>query len=109
MAHGPPRAWLKSMMPKAHGCLTILAVSSGMLWHGDIHLALEKIRDLEDDVDGLEPAYPNLGRFKRAMHEFAVYIAENAGGIINYGERFRSGGRISTAFAELRSPRSPGE
>lgn len=70
------------------------------LWHGDIHRALEETHDLEDDVDGLELAYPNLGRFKRAMHEFAVYIAENAGSIINYGERFRSGERISTAFVE---------
>ena len=35
------------------------------LWHGDIHRAVEEIRDLEDDVDGLELAYPNLRRFKR--------------------------------------------
>jgi hypothetical protein len=70
------------------------------LWHGDIHRALEKIHDLEDEVDGLELAYPHLGRFKRATHEFAVYIAENAGSIINYGERYRTGERISTAFVE---------
>jgi hypothetical protein len=70
------------------------------LWHGDIHRALEEIHDLEDDVDGLELAYPNLGRFRRAMHEFRVYIAENAGSIINYGERYRTGERISTAFVE---------
>jgi hypothetical protein len=56
--------------------------------------------DLEDDVDGLELAYPNLGRFRRAMHEFAVYITENADSIINYGERYRAGERISTAFVE---------
>jgi len=70
------------------------------LWHGDIHRAVEEIRDLEDEVDGLELAYPNLGRFRRAMHEFAVYIAANAGSLVNYGERYRAGERISTAFAE---------
>jgi hypothetical protein len=70
------------------------------LWHGDVHRALEEIEDLEADVDGLEVAYPNLGRFRRAMHEFAVYIAENAGSIINYGERYRAGERISTGFVE---------
>ena len=70
------------------------------LWHGDIHRALEELGGLEDEVDGLELAYPNLGRFRRAMHEFAVYIAENAGSIINYGERYRAGERISTAFVE---------
>jgi hypothetical protein len=70
------------------------------LWHGDIHRALEEVRDLEDDVDGLELAYPHLGRFKRATHEFAVYIDANAGSIVNYGERYRAGERISTAFVE---------
>jgi hypothetical protein len=70
------------------------------LWHGDLHRALEEVGDLEDEVDGLEVAYPNLGRFKRATHEFAVYIAENAGSIINYGERHRAGERISTSFVE---------
>jgi hypothetical protein len=70
------------------------------LWHGDIHRALEEIEDLEEDVDGLEVAYPNLGRFRRAAHELAVYIAANAGSVINYGERFRTGERISTAFVE---------
>ncbi len=70
------------------------------LWHGDIHRALEEIEDLEEDVDGLEVAYPNRRRFAKAAHEFAAYIAENAGSIINYGERFRTGERISTAFVE---------
>ena len=70
------------------------------LWHGDIHRALEEARDLEDDVDGLELAYPHLGRFKRAAREFAVYIGENAGSIVNYGERYRAGERISSAFVE---------
>jgi hypothetical protein len=70
------------------------------LWHGDIHRALEEVRDLEDEVDGLELAYPHLARFKRATREFRVYIAENVGSIINYGERHRAGERISTAFVE---------
>jgi hypothetical protein len=70
------------------------------LWHGDIHRALEEIEDFEADVDELEVACPNLGRFRRAAHEFAVYIAANAGSVINYGERFRTGERISTAFVE---------
>lgn len=70
------------------------------LWHGDIHRALEEVADFEADVDGLEVDYPNLRRFTKAAHEFAVYVAENAGSIINYGERYRAGERISTAFVE---------
>lgn len=46
--------------------------------------------------------YPNLGKFARAAHEFAVYIASNAGSLINYGERFRSGERISSCLAGSR-------
>ena len=44
--------------------------------------------------------YPHLGKFARSAHEFAVYIRSNAGSLINYGERFRSGERISSAMAE---------
>ena len=44
--------------------------------------------------------YPHLGKFARSAQEFAVYIRSNAGSLINYGERFRSGERISSAMAE---------
>jgi len=71
-----------------------------LLWHGNQHRAGEEITFLEDDVDELEIDYPNLGKFARAAHEFAVCIAANAGSLINYGERFRSGERISSCLAE---------
>src|SRR5215207_1426665 len=71
-----------------------------LLWHGNQHRAGEEIAVFEDDVDGLTMDYPNLGKFARAAHEFAVYIASNAGSLINYGERFRSGERISSCLAE---------
>jgi len=60
----------------------------------------EEIAFFEDDVDGLELDYPSLGKFARAVHEFAATIATNAGNLINYGERFRSGERISSCLAE---------
>jgi hypothetical protein len=34
------------------------------------------------------------------VRELATYITNNAGFIINYGERYRNGERISTGFAE---------
>jgi hypothetical protein len=34
------------------------------------------------------------------MREFQVYITSNEGSLINYGERYRSGERISSAFVE---------
>ena len=48
----------------------------------------------------LELDYPHLGKFARSAHEFAVYIRSNRGSLINYGERYRSGERISSAMAE---------
>jgi hypothetical protein len=69
-------------------------------WHGNQYRAGEEIAFFEDDMDDLEVSYPNLGKFKRAAHEFAVYIAGNAGSLINYGERFHSGERIFSCLAE---------
>ena len=68
-----------------------------LLWHGNQYRAGEEIAFFEDDVDGLAMDYANLGKFARAAHEFAAYIASN---LINYGERFRSGQRISSCLAE---------
>ncbi len=87
---------------KTEGARLFAALDSikWLLWHGNQHRAGEKIAFFEDDVDGLEVGYPNLGKFVRAAHEFAVYIASNAGSLINYGERFRSGERISSCLAE---------
>jgi hypothetical protein len=71
-----------------------------LLWHGNIHRAGPAVDSLQDDVEGLEVDYPLRGKFARAAREFAAYIAGNADSIINYGERFRAGERISSAFVE---------
>ena len=51
-------------------------------------------------MDSLEIDYQHLKRFRRSLQEFAVYIRSNGGSMINYGERYRSGERISSAMAE---------
>lgn len=71
-----------------------------LLWHGNQHRAGETIGVFLDDVDGLEVDYPNLRKFARTAREFAAYIAANAGSLINYGERYRAGERISSCLAE---------
>jgi len=71
-----------------------------LLWHGNQHRAGETISFFLDDVDGLEVNYPNLSKFARAAQEFSVYIASNTSSLINYGERFRAGERISSCLAE---------
>ena len=39
-------------------------------------------------------------KFARTAREFAAYIAANASSLINYGERYRAGERISSCLAE---------
>jgi hypothetical protein len=39
-----------------------------------------------------------LGKFARAMHEFAVCITSNTGSLINYGERYGARERISSCL-----------
>jgi hypothetical protein len=80
--------------------LSDLERTKWLLWHGNYYRAQQQADDLRDDVKGLEMDYPHLGKFARSAHEFAVYIRSNAGSLINYGERFRSGERISSAMAE---------
>jgi hypothetical protein len=80
--------------------LTDLERIKWLLWHGNQHRARESIDIFEDDVDVLEVAYPNLTKFIKFAHEFAVYIKSNTNSLINYGERFRAGERISSCLAE---------
>jgi hypothetical protein len=71
-----------------------------LLWHGNQYHAVQTFGFFLDDVDALEVDYPNLSKFARAAQEFSVYIASNAGSLINYGERYRAGERISSCLAE---------
>lgn len=41
-----------------------------------------------------------MRKFLTAIGEFRSYIASNRASLINYGERYRSGERISSAFVE---------
>jgi hypothetical protein len=54
-----------------------------LLWHGNQHRALQYADDLLNDVEALELDYPHLDRFARAAHEFAVYLTDNRGSLLN--------------------------
>ncbi len=68
--------------------------------HGNSIEALELIDRFENDVSDIGADYPNLRKFEVLTREFGVYIASNAESLINYGERYRAGERISSAFVE---------
>ncbi len=71
-----------------------------LLRHGNHYRARQHADDLRDDVKALQMGYPHRGKFARSAQEFAAYIRSNSGSLINYGGRFRSGERISSAMAE---------
>jgi len=80
------------------------------LWHGNSAMALDRLRALEDDLeswgcDDEGEQHPRsdrdaAARMGKYVRELAGYIAHNAAAIVNYGERYRNGERISTAFTE---------
>ena len=69
------------------------------LWHGNVYRALETVDDLAMDLDTEEPGAKEVKLFEK-LEEFETYIRNNAGFIPNYGERWRYGETISTAFVE---------
>ncbi len=80
------------------------------LWHGNSARALENLEDLDTDLDtwgcdedGEKQPQPDSAAAARMLtyvRELATYVTNNAAFIVNYGERYRNGERISTAFTE---------
>jgi hypothetical protein len=69
------------------------------LWHGNVFRALRTVAKLILDLDTDEPTAKVDKLFKK-LEEFETYIGNNAGFIVNYGERWRYGETITTAFVE---------
>ncbi len=64
--------------------------------------ALQHLEFLEMDLDAaaLESDDERTRKLLKAVEEFHTYVKNNRPFIPNYGERFRHGERISTAFVE---------
>jgi hypothetical protein len=80
------------------------------LWHGNTAAALEGLSDLDIDLESWDydeegeeqPRSDSDGaaRMLKYVRELVTYIRNNASSIVNYGERYGSGERISTGFVE---------
>jgi hypothetical protein len=80
------------------------------LWHGNSRDALDELGILGDILEGweydaegnpaLQPGYEAAARMRTYTGELAIYVANNGASIVNYGERYRQGERISTGFVE---------
>jgi hypothetical protein len=70
------------------------------VWNGNVRRALERTEELIDDLETWPPDGDKVVKLKKAVHEFASYIALNQARIPNYGDRHRHGERIASSFAE---------
>jgi hypothetical protein len=70
------------------------------LWHGNVFCALQIGEDLEDDLELLEGEDVSIQKMYQAVREFNGYITANESYVVNYGDRYRNGETISTAFVE---------
>jgi hypothetical protein len=70
------------------------------LWHGNVRRALAIVDDLACDVASLSKECENRLKLQRMLREFSGYIHANGAFIPNYGDRWRNGEAISTAFVE---------
>src|SRR5664279_479871 len=71
-----------------------------LLWHGNVEEALDRIDSLFLDLDLLCRRCEPAAKLARGIAEFRTYIRNNRGSIPNFGERYRQGETISTAFVE---------
>ena len=70
------------------------------LWHGNVDAALEHLESLSFDLDLNRRHSAAVTKLCRSVNEFDTYIRNNRAFIPNFGERYRQGDTISTAFVE---------
>jgi len=71
-----------------------------LLWHGNAEEALERLADLILDLDLIRKHSAAAEKLSAGLAEFETYIDNNRESIANYGELYRQGETISTAFVE---------
>jgi len=69
------------------------------LWNGNVRRTLQILEDLETTLDVQAPSL-EVRKLLKAAREFFTYISTNREFIVNYGDRYRHGERISTGFVE---------
>lgn len=88
-----------------NGRLAELERAKHLLWNGHAREAEAEAGWLEGEIEAeLDEATgerrARLRKLAAAVREFQLYIHRNAGSVVDYGERFRAGERISSGFVE---------
>lgn len=77
-----------------------LASVQWLLWHGKVDKALARLGDFDRRIEPFVDTYPRFPQLKKAVQQFHTYIVNNRDFIPNYGQRYRRGETIPTAFVE---------
>ncbi len=70
------------------------------LWHGKPDEAIFRLEDIEMLIYNFEENYPRFKSLEKHVSELIGYLRRKQHMIKNYGERWRAGQVISTAFVE---------
>ena len=100
MVSPPPEEELTSQRVSIAVLEKTLGSMKWHMWNGNVTRALQRIDELIDDLETWPPASDKVTKLKKAVHEFAGYIAANHASIPNYGDRWRHGERIASSFVE---------
>ncbi len=84
----------------ASGMLKKIEGVKHLIWHGNVAKALDRIGGMLLDMELNCPCSELAEKLTASLSEFEIYIRNNREFIPNFGERFRQGERISTAFVE---------
>jgi len=71
-----------------------------LLWHGNVDEALDRIDNLFMDLDLISRQSAPAEKLAAGISDLRTYIGNNRESIPNYGERYRQGETISTAYVE---------
>jgi hypothetical protein len=71
-----------------------------LIWHGNVAEALDRLRDLLLHLSLIRSHSAAAEKLSCGMTEFEIYIRNNRKFIPNFGERYRQGETITTAFVE---------
>jgi hypothetical protein len=71
-----------------------------LIWHGNVAEALDRLHDLLQDLDLIRDHSAAAEKLACGMTEFEIYIRNNKDFVPNFGERYRQGETITTAFVE---------
>ncbi len=86
--------------PTRDGIAAQLERVKGFVGHGSVFGALDALDSLEEDVGPLARKSAAGAKLQKTLAEFTGYIAANRAYIVNYGDRYRNGEPISSAFVE---------